>query len=77
VFVDTLIPGRAPAFEEVEDEVKRAWLSEQKVQAWRKTYEDLRAKYTVLVPAPAGGVSAAGETSKAEPTQASPRKGPS
>jgi parvulin-like peptidyl-prolyl isomerase len=77
VFVDTLIPGRAPAFEEVEDEVKRAWLAEQKVQAWRKTYEDMRAKYTVLVPAPAGAESASGETSKKEQAPVSSQKGPS
>jgi hypothetical protein len=77
VFVDTLIPGRAPAFEEVEDEVKRAWLAERKVEAWRKTYDDLRAKYTVLVPAPAGGESAGGENSKTETAPAVSGKGPS
>ena len=51
VFVDTVIPGRVPAFEEVEPEVKTAWLAEQKTLAWEKTYKDLRAKYTVLLPA--------------------------
>jgi len=52
VFVDTLIPGRIPAFEEVEPEVKTAWLGAQKEQAMRKAYEAMRARYTVLVPAP-------------------------
>ena len=52
VFVDTLIPGRVPAFEEIEPDVKTAWLGEQKVQAWEKAYKDMRAKYTVLLPAP-------------------------
>jgi peptidyl-prolyl cis-trans isomerase C len=52
VFVDTVIPGRIPAFEEVESEVKTAWLSEQKAQAWQKAYQTMRAKYTVLLPAP-------------------------
>ena len=52
VFVDTLIPGRVPAFEEVESEVKAAWLGEQKALAWQKAYNDLRAKYTVVLPAP-------------------------
>jgi hypothetical protein len=51
VFVDTLVSGRVPAFEEVEGEVKAAWLAEQKVQAWDKTYKDMRAKYVVLLPA--------------------------
>jgi peptidyl-prolyl cis-trans isomerase C len=52
VFVDTVIPGRVPAFEEVESEVKTAWLGEQKAQAWQKVYQTMRAKYTVLLPAP-------------------------
>lgn len=52
VFVDTVIPGRVPAFEEVESEVKIAWLGEQKTQAREKAYQSLRAKYTVLLPAP-------------------------
>jgi peptidyl-prolyl cis-trans isomerase C len=51
VFVDSFIPGRAPAFQEVEPEVKTAWLADQKAQAWRKAYETMRAKYTVLLPA--------------------------
>jgi hypothetical protein len=51
VFVDTVIPGRVPAFEEIEPDVKKAWLAEQKAQALAKAYQDLRAKYTVLLPA--------------------------
>ena len=52
VFVNSVIPGRIPAFEEVESEVKTAWLGEQKAQAREKAYHSLRAKYTVLLPAP-------------------------
>jgi len=52
VFVDTVIPGRIPAFEEVESDVKTAWLGEQKARAWQKAYSEMRAKYTVLLPAP-------------------------
>ena len=52
VFVDTVIPGRVPAFEEVEPDVKTAWLGEQKAVAWQKAYKDLRAKYTILLPVP-------------------------
>lgn len=33
VFIDLLIPGRIPDFEEVEPEVKTAWLADQKAQA--------------------------------------------
>ena len=55
VFVDTVIPGRVPAFEEIEPDVKTAWLGEQKELAWQKAYEEMRAKYTVLLPAPPNG----------------------
>jgi peptidyl-prolyl cis-trans isomerase C len=62
VFVDTVIPGRIPAFEEVESEVKTAWLSEQKAQAWQKAYQTMRSKYTVLLPAPPDKQTAAAPT---------------
>jgi len=39
--------------------VKTAWLSEQKATAWEKTYKDMRAKYTVLLPAPPNEEAAA------------------
>ena len=52
VFVDTVIPGAVPAFEEIEPDVKTAWLGEQKAQAWEMAYKAMRAKYTVLLPAP-------------------------
>jgi len=51
VFVDAVTPPRVPAFEEVEPEVRTAWLGEQRVLAWHKTYDEMRAKYTVLLPA--------------------------
>jgi hypothetical protein len=57
VFVDTMIPGRVPAFEEVEPDVRTAWLNEQKALAWEKAYKEMRAKYTVLLPAPPGAAS--------------------
>ncbi len=52
VYIDTVIPGRIPAFEEMEPDVKTAWLAEQKQQAWQKAYTEMRAKYTVLLPVP-------------------------
>lgn len=57
VFVDTVIPGRVPAFEAVESDVKTAWLGEQKALAWQKAYKAMRAKYTVLLPAPPNSAS--------------------
>lgn len=52
VFVDSVIPGRIPAFEEIEPDVRTAWLGEQKQKARQEAYENIRAKYTVLLPAP-------------------------
>jgi parvulin-like peptidyl-prolyl isomerase len=52
VFVDTVVAGRVPAFEEVEPDVNAAWLGEQKVRARDDAYKAMRAKYTVLLPAP-------------------------
>jgi peptidyl-prolyl cis-trans isomerase C len=52
VFVDTVIPGRIAAFEEIEPDVKTAWLAEQKSTAWQKSYTEMRGKYTVLLPGP-------------------------
>ncbi len=75
VFVDTLIPGRVPAFEEVEADVKTAWLAEQKTQAWRKAYQDMRAKYMVLLPAPPENASADGDTPLSRQSSALSGKG--
>ena len=52
VFIDTVVPGRIPALEEIELDVKTAWLGEQETTAWQKAYAEMRAKYTVLVPGP-------------------------
>jgi peptidyl-prolyl cis-trans isomerase C len=52
VFVDTVIPGRVPAFEEIEPDVRTSWLGEQKALTWEKTYKGMRANYTVLLPMP-------------------------
>jgi peptidyl-prolyl cis-trans isomerase C len=52
VWIESITPGRIPDFEEVEPDVKTAWLGDQKEQAWRKAYAAMRAKYTVLLPVP-------------------------
>lgn len=66
VFVDTVIPGRVPAFEEVEADVRTAWLGEQKAQAWEKAYREMRANYTVLLPGPlaSSAVSSSSQAAK-------------
>lgn len=52
VFVDNIVEDRVPAFEEVEQEVKTAWLGTQKADAWRNAYQEMRAKYSVQLPVP-------------------------
>lgn len=58
VFLDTVIPGRVPDFEEIETDAKKAWLGERKALAWDKAYKEMRAKYTVLLPIGAEGTNA-------------------
>ena len=75
VFVDTVIPGRVPDFEEVAPDVKTAWLSAQKASAWDAAYKKMRAEYTVLLPAPAddsGPESAQAAQSRVPPPPAAP-----
>lgn len=52
VFVDTVIPGRVPPLDEIEADVRVAWLGEQKKVAWQSAYREMRARYAVLMPAP-------------------------
>ena len=75
VYVDTVIPGRIPAFEEMEPDVKTAWLAEQKQQAWAKAYKEMRAKYTVLLPDP-GAQPAANTPPKTKQVPAPSGEGP-
>ena len=71
VFVDTVIPGRVPDFEEVEGDVKTAWLREQKALAWEDAYKKMRAKYTVLLPTPPDEVAVqSGSGAQTVPTPA-------
>jgi peptidyl-prolyl cis-trans isomerase C len=62
VFVQSITPGRVPALEEIESDVRTAWLSDQKEQAWRKAYREMRAKYAVLLPRPPDDQSARAAT---------------
>ena len=52
VFLDSLTPERASSFEEVEPDVKTAWLAARKAEAWDKAYKAMRAKYELVLPAP-------------------------
>ena len=51
VWVDSITPGRVPAFEEVEPDVKTEWVAEQRADAKRKAFDAMRARYEVVLPA--------------------------
>jgi hypothetical protein len=73
--VDTVVHGRVPAFEEVEADVRTAWLGEQKALAWEKSYKGMRANYTVLLPAPpASAANSPSSQSTKEPAPAAASK---
>lgn len=57
VFVTDSIPGRIPAFEEVEPKVVDAWKDERRSAALRKEYADLRAQYEVVLEVPDGAAA--------------------
>jgi len=50
VWVDAMTPPRVPAFEEVEREVKTAWLEDRRADMREKTYEAMRARYEIVLP---------------------------
>jgi hypothetical protein len=50
VWIDSLTPGRVPAFEEIESEVKSEWMAEQHAEYKRKAYEAMRERYEIVVP---------------------------
>ncbi|OAI40879.1 hypothetical protein AYO41_01770 [Verrucomicrobia bacterium SCGC AG-212-E04] len=72
VYVDTATAGRVPDFEEIEPEVKTAWLTEQKSLAWERSYKEMRDKYTVLLPKPPDGAEAAPSSQTVRQTAAIP-----
>jgi peptidyl-prolyl cis-trans isomerase C len=53
VWIEALAPGEPPAFETVAEQARADWLTEQRDQAKRALFESLRARYEVVVDAPA------------------------
>jgi peptidyl-prolyl cis-trans isomerase C len=65
VWIDQITPGRVPAFEEVEPDIRAEWLQAQHIEIKRRAFAAMRARYTVVVPPlehvelpPAGGRAA-------------------
>jgi len=52
VWIESIAPGGVPPFEDVEPDVKTAWLADQKAIQWQKAYATMRAKYEVVAPRP-------------------------
>lgn len=52
VFIDTKTPSRIPEFEEISEEVKADWVTNQREEFKRTAYEAMRAKYEVVLPEP-------------------------
>jgi peptidyl-prolyl cis-trans isomerase C len=50
IWVDSMTPGRLPAFEEIEPMVKSEWITEQRVEAKLKIFEAMKARYDIVLP---------------------------
>ena len=57
VWVESNIPGRVPAFEEVEARVKFEWSDEQRAKGKRKMFDHMRARYQIVLPEAAPATS--------------------
>ncbi|WP_298447091.1 peptidyl-prolyl cis-trans isomerase [uncultured Marinobacter sp.] len=51
VWLDSIEPARAPSFEEVETDVRSAWRETRYKEIKRTALEEMRSRYTVVVPA--------------------------
>ncbi|MCB1940903.1 MAG: peptidyl-prolyl cis-trans isomerase [Candidatus Accumulibacter sp.] len=52
VFIDSITRQRLPIFDEVEAEVKAAWINAQRAEEKRKLFAAMRARYEVVLPPP-------------------------
>lgn len=50
VRIDTLEPSRVPALDEIEPDVRAAWTEERYSQIRQRAEDDMRARYTVVIP---------------------------
>jgi hypothetical protein len=58
VWIDSILPGQAPEFDAVSEQVKTDWLAEQRSEMKRIEFEALKARYQIVI-APAKLDSAA------------------
>ena len=50
VFVTSATPGRVPAYDEIEPDIKAAWLDEQRAAARQRAFEAMKAHYEIRLP---------------------------
>lgn len=50
VWIDSIEPGRIPSFDEVDADVKTAWRDQRYVEIKQAALEEMRARYTIVVP---------------------------
>ena len=50
MFVDSITPSRVPAFEDVEPDVKTAWIEERRAEVRQRAFEEMRSRYAVVLP---------------------------
>jgi peptidyl-prolyl cis-trans isomerase C len=50
VLIDAIEPGRMPEFEEVESDVKSAWLDQRQLDLKEAAFQAMRARYIVVAP---------------------------
>jgi peptidyl-prolyl cis-trans isomerase C len=57
VWIEALTPSQPPTFEAVTEQAKADWLSEQRTESKRATFEALKARYEIVLvkPAPLSG----------------------
>jgi peptidyl-prolyl cis-trans isomerase C len=64
IFAESIAPQRIPDFDDIEADVKSAWIEDRRNQVRKRLYEAMRARYEVVLPArnqpgalPASGVA--------------------
>ena len=50
VFVSSATPGRTPSYDEVEGEIKRGWIDEQRALARQRAFDAMKSHYEVHLP---------------------------
>jgi peptidyl-prolyl cis-trans isomerase C len=50
VWIESIVPARVPAFEEVASEVATGWIEDQRAEIRARAFEAMRARYEVVLP---------------------------